>query len=61
MVDITMPYIELTKNKLVFKHLARYIICNKQLIAIRVKPSDNWPRSKSIKQQISPALEKFYQ
>jgi hypothetical protein len=44
-----MPYIEVTKKKTIIKHLARYIICDQQLVGIRVKPSDSWPKSKTIK------------
>lgn len=55
-----MPFIEINKKKAVLKHHARYIISNQQLLAIRVKPSDNWPKSKSIMHQISAPLENFY-
>lgn len=59
-VDITMPYIEMTKKKNIIRHIGRYILCDRQLLGIRIKPSDAWPRTKTLKQEISTNLENFY-
>jgi hypothetical protein len=59
-LDITLPYIEVTKKKNVIKHLARYLIVDRILYGIRIKISDNWPKSRTIKQPISANLQHFY-
>jgi hypothetical protein len=60
MVDITMPYVEVTKKRNPIKHLGRYIMCNKQLVGIKIKPSDHWPKAKTITEEIPAIIENFY-
>lgn len=55
-----MPYVETTKKKNIIRHVARYILCDRQLLGIRIKPSEAWPRTKTLKQEISTNLENFY-
>lgn len=54
LVDVGMPYLETRGRKSgPIRHQSRYIIIDRKLVGIRIRPSENWPKSRTIKQDVS--------